>query len=96
MSKPIEVGKWAVVYKPEPCCGKYQAFFGAPFIVTKISIAGFAEYECSYCGADVPDGTVMIEDQVGDVLEARICKRLNDPPAEEPATETTSRELAEQ
>lgn len=84
MTKPIEVGCWAVNYKPMPCCGQTASGFGIPFVVTKIdrSFRGWATV-CLTCEAPVHDATsaygVFGDPNCATLLA--LCKRI-DPPSE--------------
>jgi hypothetical protein len=93
MSKRIEPGCWAVIYKPMACCGKYSPFHGIPFLVHSI---GHREYEqgCNQCGASHGRPLLAFELLNGRLSGAILanCKRINGP--EESTTQT--RELEEQ
>jgi hypothetical protein len=81
MDKPIEVGKWAVIYKPTACCGKVGKNFGLPFVVTKIShMLG----QCPLCGRVSAEVCVSgVGGRSDSASEAAICRRIDDPFEEE-------------
>lgn len=82
--KPIEVGKWAVIYKPSPCCGLRQKAFGIPFIVEKIRTVDLPNCRCNRCGKSYPNiQTVVIGYGHPFVELLELCKRLDDPPEED-------------
>lgn len=79
--KPV-VGKWAVKYKPEPCCGDSQEI-GIPFIVSSINYLSFATHRNCEKRID----SVMVVYSVAGVGSGGIylscVKRIPDPPPEE-------------
>ena len=94
MSKPIEVGKWAAVYKRTSCCGAMYPQHGVPFVVSRIALADHL-VRCD-CGFSYPAGTLWVggirdEDEAVPIY---VVKRI-DGPDESTDTETT-RELEQQ
>ena len=88
--KPIEVGCWAVIYKPFPCCSKYSHYFGLPFLVTGMHEATvFAR--CPFCKSSMHNSTCITGQFNNDFDGAplHICKRI-DPPSD---SATLTREL---
>jgi hypothetical protein len=80
--KPIEVNKWAQVYKPMPCCGGIIKNAAIPFIVTELSVAMMAECPaCKYSYMDELSAYGFLGDP-DRAVPACICKRLDDPPAD--------------
>lgn len=93
MSGKIEVGKWAVIARARKCCGKPITFPLAllPFVVTAIrSLKSLCN--CGYCGALLNEPFVFgIEGDPERAVPFSLCKRIDDPPAED-STETESRQ----
>lgn len=88
MNKPIEVGCWAVIYKPTPCCGWYGKYFGIPFIVHSIGKRP-RPHVCGRCKISIGAPVQAFEMQSSGNLMGAIlahCKRI-DPPSETESTE---------
>jgi len=91
MNGKIEVGCWAVIYKPFPCCGTRPKEFGIPFIVEAIDSG--IPIKCD-CPRVWPASTVYaLAPKFNMAAPLEIIKRI-DPPAESEERET-ERELAE-
>lgn len=82
MSGKIEVGCWAVVYKPMPCCGAKGVTFGIPFIV--LAIRKSQNGRCHHCDAVFYSIDVR---QPSKWTPMEVCKRI-DPPSESESRET--------
>ncbi len=83
MSGNIEVGKWAVVYKPYSCCGTRPLDFGIPFIVQEIT--GLRLTGCPYCNSLVEER--MVTDNISKgYWPLEVVKRIDD--LNEPLTVT--------
>ena len=89
MSKPIEVGCWAVIYKAQDCCGWRSAYFGIPFVVGRIDPMPNMTHHCPGCFTDVGNPVFAWEDATDFCTTAMLvhCKRI-EPAAEETASET--------
>ena len=85
MGKTIEVGCWAVIYKPFPCCGTYSHWHGLPFVVETIHSGKSSCYHCNYVSDEPLINNADTFDGAG--WHISMCKRI-DPPAEETASET--------
>ena len=82
MSKRIEVGYWAVIYKVAPCCGSVRSMH-IPFIVTSIERVPCQCFECRNVRIDMHVGGVDGDKYC--YAPISICKRI-DPPAEQTDT----------
>jgi hypothetical protein len=88
MSGQIEVGKWAVMYKPMPCCGDRQ-YQNLPFVVTEIRNQWGT---CTNCRAKFFSlGVFGIGGHPRYSANIEICKRIDD--LDEPTEETKELEL---
>lgn len=88
MSGKIEVGCWAVIYKPRPCCGTSSTLHGVPFIVTSIEPVG-EQQVCKSChqllGDPISAFGQLGNPNLGTRLE--MLKRI-DPPSESESQKT--------
>lgn len=83
MSGPVEVHRWAEVYRGLDCCG-LNSSLPLPFIVTEITNTKRAS-ACKRCGTVTPAGATLVGGIDGDprsyVFAYRV-RRLPDPPAD--------------
>ncbi len=90
MSGQIEVGKWAVIARGIPCCGKHHiAGFPLPFVVTEIATP-IHEFECGICGHQ--HGRLPVAygygGNAGIGIVVMLLKRIDDPGEENSVDET--------
>ncbi len=87
MGKPIEVGCWAVIYKPTRCCGAIGPNFGIPFLVSKIERSSWFDCcpKCGYTEGESSSIVIGVRPNRGPWIY--MVKRI-DPPGEEQTTDT--------